>query len=79
MKNTQCTVFLITKHGYTQKYRKQDDEWTQTGPKGIVRRMTAEQLLSHLLPALAFGHIRVKVKPDADVKARTKLTKFVEK
>jgi hypothetical protein len=80
MKNTECTIFLTTKHGYTQRYRKADEGWTQTGPSGVVRRMTAEQLLSHLLPAIAFGHVRLRVVPDAKVKARKEhLTKLVEK
>jgi hypothetical protein len=43
---------MITKHGSTQIYRKDDIGWTQTSSKGIVRSMTAEQFLSHLLPAL---------------------------
>jgi hypothetical protein len=34
-------------------YQRDKDGWTQTGPTGKVRRMTAEQLLSHLLPPLA--------------------------
>ncbi len=66
MKNTECTISMTTKHGYTQTYRKGNKGWTQTGPDGVVRRMTAEQLLSHLLPALAYGRLRVKVEPDAD-------------
>jgi hypothetical protein len=52
MKNTECVIYLITKHGSTQIYRRDKIGWTQTSSKGIVRRMTAEQLLSHLLPAL---------------------------
>jgi hypothetical protein len=72
MKNTECTILLTTKHGYTQTYRREEKRWTQTTPKGVVRQMTAEQLLSHLLPALAFGRVRLKVVPDAKVRARKK-------
>ena len=80
MKNTECTIFLTTKRGYTQTYRRADKSWTQTSPKGVVRQMTAEQLLSHLLPALAFGHVRLKVVPEAKVRARNKyLTKPAER
>jgi len=32
------------------------DGWTQTTAKGVVRPMTAEQLLSHILPPLAAGN-----------------------
>jgi len=63
MKNTECTIYMTTKHGTTQIYRKRKDGWTQTSSKGIVRRLTAEQLLSHLLPALAFGYVSVRVEP----------------
>jgi hypothetical protein len=52
MKNDECTIYMTTKHGSTQIYRKDNKGWTQTSSKGIVRRMTAEQLLSHLLPPL---------------------------
>lgn len=52
MKNDECIMYLITKKGSTQIYRKDNGIWTQTSSKGIVRKMTAEQLLSHLLPAL---------------------------
>jgi len=52
MKNTDCIIYLITKHGSAQVYRKDKRGWIQTSSKGIARRMTAEQLLSHLLPAL---------------------------
>ena len=52
MKNNECVIYLTTKNGSTQIYRKDDKCWTQKSSKGIVRRMTAEQFLSHLLPAL---------------------------
>ena len=53
MKNDECTIYMTTKNGSTQIYRKDSKGWTQTSSKGIVRRMTAEQLLSHILPPLA--------------------------
>ena len=52
MKNTNCIIYLTTKRGSTQKYSKDKKGWKQKSSKGIVRRMTAEQLLSHLLPCL---------------------------
>ena len=64
MKNTECTIYITTKRGFEQRYRRAKDGWTQTGPNGVVRQMTAEQLLSHLLPSLAFGHVIVRVEPD---------------
>ena len=56
---------MITKRGSTQVYRRDDKGWTQKSSKGIVRRMTAEQFLSHLLPALTPAYkdrLIVKVK-----------------
>jgi len=65
VKNTECTIYITTRRGFEQRYRRAKSGWTQTGPNGVVRPMTAEQLLSHLLPALAFGHVIVRVEPDA--------------
>ncbi|MEK6918112.1 MAG: hypothetical protein AABW51_04140 [Nanoarchaeota archaeon] len=64
MKNNECIIYMITKRGSTQIYRKDNGIWTQTSSKGIVRKMTAEQLLSHLLPALTKeykGKVTIKV------------------
>lgn len=52
MKNDECVIYMITKGGSTQVYKKEGEGWTQKSSKGIVRKMTAEQFLSHLLPAL---------------------------
>ena len=56
MKNNECTIYISTRRGSTQTYRKVGDGWTQTTAKGVVRPMTAEQLLSHILPPLAAGN-----------------------
>jgi hypothetical protein len=67
VKNTECTIYITTKHGRTQTYRKRKKGWTQTSPNGIVRPLSAEQLLSHILPPLAVGnrgHLSVSVEPD---------------
>ena len=64
MKNDECTIYLITKNGSKQRFRKDKNGWKQTSSKGIVRRCTAEQVLSHILPSLAFGHVIIKVEPD---------------
>jgi hypothetical protein len=36
-----------------QSFQRDKDGWFQTSSKGIIRRCTAEQTLSHLLPPLA--------------------------
>ena len=64
MKNDECTIYVITKNSSEQSFRKEKDGWKQTSSKGIVRSCTAEQVLSHILPPLAFGHFILKVEPD---------------
>ena len=64
MKNDDCTIYIITKNGSKQSFRKGKDGWMQTSSKGIVRRCTAEQVLAHILPPLTFGHVSLKVVPD---------------
>jgi hypothetical protein len=71
MENNECTIYIImTKSGWKQVYRKKKDYWTQR-TNGVVRKMTAEQLLSHILPPLAAGkksRVMVKVVKDRKVK-----------
>jgi hypothetical protein len=67
VKNTECTIYITTRRGRAWKYRRDKDGWTQTGPTGKVHRLTAEQLLSHILPPLATGsrsRLTVRVKAD---------------
>ena len=64
MKNDECTIYIITKNGTKQSFRKEKDGWKQTSSKGKVRSCTAEQVLSHILPTLAFGYVTLKVVPD---------------
>ena len=64
MKNDECTIYIITKNGSKQRFRKEKDGWKQTSSKGTIRSCSAEQVLSHILPQLAFGHATITVKPD---------------
>ena len=65
MKNSECTIYIMSKHGWVQKYRKGKDNWIQTSSKGVERSLSAVQLLSHILPLLAgIGHFTVKVESD---------------
>ncbi|MGZ4927513.1 MAG: hypothetical protein ACXV76_04440 [Halobacteriota archaeon] len=64
MKNTECTIYISTKHGRTQSYHKGQGGWIQTSPNGIVRPLSAEQLLSHILPLLVAGNPNsIRVEP----------------
>jgi hypothetical protein len=51
--NIDYVIYITTKNGKTWKYLKENRNWIQTAPTGKVRPLTAEQLLSHLLPPLA--------------------------
>ena len=72
MKNDECTIYVITKNGIKQSFHKEKDGWKQTSSKGLVRSCTAEQVLSHILPPLAFGHIALKVEPDRNKEIKNK-------
>lgn len=43
---------------FTEKYYKDETGWVKVSSKGNLFRMTAEQVLNHLLPAIA------GIKPD---------------
>ncbi len=52
LKNDSYTIYLGTKN-FTEKYFKDNDGWLKISAKGNKFRMTAEQVLNHLLPAFA--------------------------
>ena len=69
MKNSECTICIMSKHGWIQKYRRGKEGWIQTSLNGVVRSLSAEQLLSHILPLLAgIGHFTVRVESDNRIK-----------
>jgi hypothetical protein len=69
MKNSECTIYINSKHGWIQKYRKGKDNWIQTSSNGSVRSINAEQLLSHILTLLTgIEHLTVRVEPDNRIK-----------
>ena len=59
MKNNECIIYIISKSGWKQVYEKKKDYWTQK-TNGMVRKMTAEQLLSHILPVIAWNKKGIK-------------------
>lgn len=50
--NDSYTIYIGTKN-FTEKYYKDKDGWVKISAKGKEFRMTAEQVLNHLLPAVA--------------------------
>jgi hypothetical protein len=54
MRNDECIIRFLNRNGKVlQSFQKDEDGWFQVSSRGIVRRCTAEQTLSHLLPPLA--------------------------
>jgi hypothetical protein len=71
MKNSECTIYIMFKDRWLQKFRKENESWFLTSPNGTKRPCSAEQLLSHILPPLAGTkgpHVTVKVEPDDKIK-----------
>ncbi len=72
MKNDECTIHIMKDEKCINKFRKSKDSWSLTIATGRVFPCTCEQMVSHLLPALAFGSkkgITVKVIPDKQLLA----------
>jgi len=67
MKNSECTIYIMFKDRCINKFRKEKEGWILTSSNGIIHPCTAEQMISHLLPALAGikgSYVTVKVEPD---------------
>ena len=74
MKNDECTIYIMKGDKCINKFKKDRSRWSLTIATGRVFPCTCEQMVSHLLPALAFGSregIEVKVFPDVGI-LRTK-------
>lgn len=50
--NESYTIFIGTKN-FTEKYYKDKEGWLKISARGKKFRMTTEQVLNHLLPAVA--------------------------
>ncbi len=46
-------VILIKTKNWTERYYRDQDGWVKVSTRGRIFRATAEQVLNHLLPALA--------------------------
>ena len=46
-------IILMGTKNFTEKYFRDEDGWTKLSAKGNKFRMTAEQILNHLLPAIS--------------------------
>lgn len=52
LRNESYVIYLGTKN-FTERYYKEKDGWVKISAKGRKFTMTAEQVLNHLLPAVA--------------------------
>lgn len=52
LKNESYVILMGTKN-FTEKYYKDKNEWFKISARGKKFRMTPEQVLNHLLPALS--------------------------
>lgn len=50
--NDSYVIYIGTKN-FTEKYYKDKNDWVKISARGKEFRMTAEQVLNHLLPAIA--------------------------
>ena len=50
--NDSYTILIGTKN-FTERYYRDKEGWVKVSARGKVFRMTAEQVLNHLLPALS--------------------------
>ncbi|MGO8806812.1 MAG: hypothetical protein ACLQO7_09475 [Candidatus Bathyarchaeia archaeon] len=67
MKNSECTIYILSKDKRTQKVPKGRGRLERIQPKRHSSNMQAEQFISHILPPLAGikgSNITVKVEPD---------------
>ncbi|MFA5413442.1 MAG: hypothetical protein WC348_02790 [Patescibacteria group bacterium] len=50
--NDSYTILIGTKN-FTERYYRDKEGWVKISARGKIFRMTAEQVLNHLLPALS--------------------------
>jgi hypothetical protein len=70
--NNSYTIFIGSKN-FTERYYRNKAGWLKVSARGLTFRMTAEQVLNHVLPALAgvkpnltikVEHRKANVRPD---------------
>jgi hypothetical protein len=74
MRNGECKIHIITPRGKEQVFQKEEGHWVQVSTRGIKRTCTAEQVLSHLLPALS-GRVTTRVERLGGKQKRKEMTR----
>jgi hypothetical protein len=76
MRNDECIIRFLNKNGKVlQSFQRDKEGWFETSSKGIIRRCTAEQTLSHLLPPLAGASIAIVKVERISPRSRAELVK----
>jgi hypothetical protein len=60
--NDSYVIIIRSKTGKTERYYRDEDGWLKVSMRGRTFRMTAEQVLNHVLPAIA------GIKPNVTIK-----------
>ncbi len=61
MRNDECKIYIFCKDKLVNTWYKEKEKWVLVSTKGILHYATAEQFLSHLLPAIMKDDFIVKV------------------
>jgi hypothetical protein len=48
-----CYTILVSNGNWTEKYYRDKKGWIKVSTKGKIHRLTAEQVLNHILPVLS--------------------------
>ena len=62
MRNDECIIYIYHRDKLVNTWYKEGDRWALISTRGVLHRATAEQFLSHLLPALMRDEFTVEVK-----------------
>ena len=62
MRNDECIIYIYHKDKLVNTWYKEKGKWILVSTKGNLHYATAEQFLSHLLPAIKNKDFTVEVK-----------------
>jgi hypothetical protein len=68
--NDSYTIIIGTKN-FTERYYRDKEGWLKLSARGKTFRMTAEQVLNHLLPALSGIKSNLTIKVEHNIKPRS--------
>ncbi len=63
-------IILIGTKNFTERYYRNKEGWLKLSARGKTFRMTAEQVLNHLLPALSGIKSNLTIKVEHNIKPR---------